>query len=290
MNNRKVDNMADRISEEISEGLAVVMKPVFENLAKEISGLVTGLEDRQKENMRIMADAFLQEMAKASGSMFNNIAKDSADICRMQSETVRELAEAVERMAADRAAIQKISGDNSRTAAELAGLVSRLDDKIDSLARVSDDNGKLAAESSDRIRAEMELYERLEQSSGRWSRQLAECNEMVAATSEDANEKINAGVERAMHNLEKCAARLESITKDIESSYEKMNSSMHVMMKDYRETVSRDIAETFKAFDINMSEIVKTLGTAVTDIAEAADRIPKALKGSIDSLRQPINR
>ena len=54
MNNKKVDSMADRISGEISEGLAEVMRPVFENLAQEISKLVTGLEYRQKENMKII--------------------------------------------------------------------------------------------------------------------------------------------------------------------------------------------------------------------------------------------
>lgn len=83
MNHKKIDGMADKIAEEISNVLADVMKPVFENLTKEIHALAAGLEDRQKENMRSMADAFLQQMAKTADRMFESITADTADICRL---------------------------------------------------------------------------------------------------------------------------------------------------------------------------------------------------------------
>ena len=290
MNNKKVDSMAERISEEISDGLAEVMKPVFENLAQEISKLVTGLEDRQKENMKIMADAFLQEMAHASDRMFESVAKDAEGICRLQSDTVRELSAIVDKIAGDRAVIQKISEDNSKTAADMSRLINMMDSQIDKLAKISESVEVIDRDIAERIVAEAGLYSKLEQSNSNWARQLAECGEMVACTSDDAADKVNDSVENAIINLDKCTAKLDMMTKEIEGSYEKMHTDLHTMMNEYRETVSRDINDTFRAFDENMSEIVKALGTAVTDIADAADRIPRALKGSIDAIQQSVKQ
>lgn len=290
MNNKKVDSMADRISGEISDGLAEVMRPVFENLAQEISKLVTGLEYRQKENMKIMADAFLQEMAKASGRMFEGITKDTVDICRMQSDTVRELSVIVDKMTEDRAVVQKISEDNSKTAAEMSRLVNMMDEQIGKLAGISEGVEVIDRDIAERISAETGLYSKLEQSSSNWAKQLAECGEMVACTSEDAADKVNGSVANAIDNLDKCSVKLEGITRQIESSYDKMHRDMHAMMDEYRETVSKDINDTFRTFDEGMSEIVRALGTAVTDIADAADRIPRAIKGSIDALQQSVKQ
>ncbi|MCI8308185.1 MAG: hypothetical protein HFH14_09075 [Lachnospiraceae bacterium] len=288
MNNKKIDSMADKISVEISDVLADVMRPVFENLTKEISTLVAGLEDRQKENMKSMADAFLQEMAKTSGSMFESITADTADICRLQSDTVRELSAIVDKMTDDRAVLQKISEDNTRTAAKLTEIVEKIDDRIDSLSNVSQGIEHLDNGVADRISAEMDLYAELEKNSGNWAKQLAACNEMVAATSENAGSMVNESVGNAIANLDKCTEKLENISKGIESSYDDMYENMHAMMKEYRELVSKDMNDTFIAFDKNMSEIVKALGTAVADIADAADRIPKALKGSVDALQHSV--
>lgn len=286
MNNKKVDSMADRISEEITAGLADVMKPVFENLAKEIHTVVTGLEDRQKENMKNMADAFLQEMAQASDRMFEGIVKETAGICRMQSKTVKELSGIVDKIIEDRAVIQKSSENNAAVAADMAKLAGMMGEQIDRLAKISGSVAVIDRNTADRMNAETALYANLEQRSGEWAKQLANCNEMVACTSEDVTGKINDSTVNAVQNIDRCSEKLEQITKDIQVSYDRMNKDMQAVMKEYRDTVSRDITDTFKAFDENMSHIVKTLGTVVTDIADAADKIPKALKGSIDALQQ----
>lgn len=193
-------------------------------------------------------------------------------------------------MADDGAVLQKISGDNTRTAAELAEIAGKIAGSIDKLSNVSRGIERMDNGVADRISAEMELYAKLEKNSGNWAKQLAACNEMVAATSENAGGMVNESVGNAIANLDRCTGKLENISSGIETSYNNMHENMHAMMKEYRELVTKDMNDTFTAFDKNMSEIVRTLGTAVTDIADAADRIPKALKGSVDALQYSVKQ
>lgn len=277
MNDKKINAMSEGISEGVSTALAQTMKPVFDNMAREINGLMNELKNSQKESMKEMAEAFLNEMRNVSAQFYQNVAAESLNVARMQADTVNKLGSMLKQLEEDKKAIESMYADSRKMIEDMAKIHSEQADQINMVVRVSQDVAKLSNDATLRIDKENELYSKLETNHSKWMEDCKNCSEVLTGSAESV-----------IANLSKCADTLNGVSKEVEESLKNTCNNLQNSIADYHQKVDTDIDNTFKLFDENMASIAGTLGEAASDITEAAQRIPKAIKGSLDELQHSM--
>lgn len=273
MNDKKMNAMADGVS----KGMAEVMKPVFDNMASELNSLMRELKNAQQTSMKEMADAFLSEMKNASGQVFEKVAEQSMGVAKLQAKTVSDLASMMQKMEEDKKTIETMYMESRKLLAEVAKMHEEQSANMAVLSEVSENVSALSKDASTRINKEIEIYKKLEFNHASWMSDCKTCTE-----------SLNESAKTVIGNLTECASTLDSVAKSVEDSLNSTCDSLQNSIDDYHARVDVDINNTFKMFDDNMSSIAGTLGKAATDIAETAERIPKAIKGSIDELQHSL--
>ncbi|MBR5968463.1 MAG: hypothetical protein IK001_07700 [Lachnospiraceae bacterium] len=96
---------------------------------------------------------------------------------------------------------------------------------------------------------------------------LGQLNELIA--------KLESGIAA----MQSCASAMDATAKNMEAGLTKYNQGLSDGMDQFRSGIQGSVAETFKIIDQQLAQAAGTLGTSANDIAEAAAKIPKAIRG-----------
>lgn len=280
---KREQQMTDSMSAAITEGIAGVMRPVFEELTGQMREMMTGLQNQQAESMKVMADAFLEQMKKAADGMFADVTAGLVETVRQQQDATNKLNEAADKIAADSRLL-------AEAASKLSVAVSGVSEAAVSMDRVVKEQNK----NVDIFVAQVEKYgqssenvaKAMNDRQNEWIANYKTCDERLADTAGKAADTISA----AAASLEKNIAGLKEACDALSNSTSTYADTVTRASETYGRKLDEGINQTFETFDTEMAGIAKTLGDAAANISEVTTQIPRTLKGSIDELERTIKR
>jgi ABC-type transporter Mla subunit MlaD len=90
---------------------------------------------------------------------------------------------------------------------------------------------------------------------------------------------IIAKLEAGVNAMQSCAAAMDTSAKSMEAQLTKYNQGLSDGMDSFKAGIQNSVSDTFKIIDEQLAQAAGTLGTSANDIAEAAAKIPKAIRG-----------
>lgn len=292
--NKKEQQMTDSMSVAITEGITAAMRPVFEELTGQMSNMMAGLQNQQAESMKVMADAFLQEMKKAADGMFANITSGLEEAAKLQQTATANLNSAVDKMLAE----SKVMADAAKN---LVASVNDIKNSASLMGNIATEQNKTAGTFMAQVEKYSESSERIAKSlndrQNEWIDNYKNCDKKLADTTGKVTDTITtsvASLEKSVTELKKACEELNkssgSYAETITSASQSYASTITTAGQTYGKKLDEGIQQTFETFDKEMAGIVTTLGAAATNISEVTAQIPRTLKGSIDELERTIKR
>jgi len=282
-NDKKIEQLSDGMAKAVTEGIAASMRPVFEELTGQVRQMMEGIEARQEANIERMADAFLEEMKKSCATMFADMTAGMKEVCDKQQKVCDSLQKAIDH-------IEKSTGEASAAEQGIAGALADMKQMQNAIqSTVTAQHGEITAMS-----ANMAGYcESVGKSVDKFiDAQQSYATDTVTLLDNKQKEWVKASenMSASADELQKYIAEVKNVTDTLNDNLQQYIATVTEESSKYRTLVNNDVEATFKAFDTEMAGIAKTLGDVAGQIKESSEKIPRALKGSIDELERAVKR
>lgn len=310
------EHISRNVAGTIAESIKLCMEPVFAELAGTIRASLAESTELQKQTTENMAAEFLSLLKQQTGEVYGALNAEAASLVQAinaeaaaLSEAQKEsnaavknvqenLTEAINKLAAVsaeqkqlaeemHAAEQKRSAEYNDVLSKMQNTLTEINATYDKIvagtAKSLEEQNNVTAEAlhaqtntlAETKQLVSELGKSMEALKSGWVDKYISCDEALsknAAALLENIEKSNRAMQYSTEAFDKAAAVMQTGLASIE---EKLITSR----KNYEAGIEQNVSHILEVMDHQIAGIAETLGKTAEDISEAAEKIPKALRG-----------
>lgn len=274
--------IASGISEIIADSIAKTMQPVFEALTGKIEQSLTATQTQQQKAAADMAETIrgLEKLTEAYASAMQTMQQTAAK----QQEMIASIGELVNRQADTQKSLtqecENVFAGVRDTQNKLASLYSDIGSGATAL--VAREEGVVKNQKKVLDKAAEDLIALQE----KWTQNFGRANDSLTANYDRMFKQLeaaSASVEKYASALDASTAALSKAYADFEADMGKGNTSYRASLEESTQAhikmLNESVEGTFSLIDKQLAAAVESLGKTANEIAEAAQRLPKAIRG-----------
>lgn len=310
-----LSSFAESISVSLSREMKDMMVPIFEKFSYSIENFSQTLANNQVEGLEKIVGSFVSNMNESLDNQFDALGDTIKNTCEWQRKSVEAMETVIEGITSEADKIKSLNNDLSITIEKFDDYLKKLsheedelmnhleaykftvDKTFNSLNEVSSVISDLSVKEQeilDTNRQIFELFKENNQSALESQNKMFEMNRQMILDSQNCIEK---NMDSFTDNITKSVSKLIEYTDEkfgtirntLMNIDEKIADSGNILTDVYvklQDDVDTSLERTFEQFDKELANMTSYFSSALVDINDNTEKIPRIVEASYDQLRK----